>query len=172
MSNELYEELDSIFAARDRDDMAPTIAALQRLYELHPHDARVLYEIGGAHDTAGHEEIALGFYEQAMAEGLDGDLRRRCFLQYGSTLRNLGRIDDSVAVFARARAEFPSSVSLGAFEALTQHAAGRPNSAIATLLILLAEHVDAEEINRYKPAMRGNAEYLVSLDGPVRLPSR
>ncbi len=91
-------------------------------------------------------------------------IRRRCFLQYGSTLRNLGRIDDSLRAFARARAEFPESVALGAFEALTFHADGRPNTALASLLVLLADHVDAPELDRYKPALRGNAHYLASLD--------
>ena len=48
------------------------------LREEHPHNPRVLYEVGGAYDTAGEEAIALEFYEQAMSEGLVGDLRRRC----------------------------------------------------------------------------------------------
>ena len=164
MNNELHNELDRIFAARNRDDMGPTIAALLPLYEQHPNDARVLYEVGGAYDTAGQESTALGFYEKAMHEGLDGDLRRRCFLQLGSTLRNLGRIDDSLEIFARAREEFPDSIALVAFEALSLHAAARDDAAVASLLELIADHVDAEEINRYKPALRGNAEYLRSLD--------
>jgi tetratricopeptide (TPR) repeat protein len=164
VSDELHNELDRIFSARNRDDMEPTIAALLPLYEQHPHNARVLYEVGGAYDTAGQEATALDFYERAMQEGLDGDLRRRCFLQLGSTLRNLGRVDDSLAAFARARQEFPDSMALVAFEALSLHAAGRDDAAVASLLELLADQVDAEEINRYKPALRGNAEYLRSLD--------
>ncbi|MDJ0350720.1 tetratricopeptide repeat protein [Cryobacterium sp. PH29-G1] len=164
MSIELHIELDRIFAARDRDNMGPTLAALLHVYEMHPRDPRVLYEVGGAYDTAGEETTALGFYERAMTEGLDGDVRRRCYLQYGSTLRNLGRIDESVTVFAQARREFPDSVALGAFESLSLHAAGRVNTALGSLLSLLADHVHSEEIDRYKPAMRGNAEYLTSLD--------
>ena len=97
MTNNLDDELDRIFAARDRNDMDPTIAALLPLYELHPDNPHVLYEVGGAYDTAGDESTAVGFYEQAMSKGLAGDLRRRCYLQYGSSLRNLGRIDDSMA---------------------------------------------------------------------------
>jgi tetratricopeptide (TPR) repeat protein len=160
----LDARLDAIFAARDREDMGPTIDALLPLYDAHPENPRVLYELGGAYDTAGDEATALGFYERAMETGLSGDIRRRCFLQYGSTLRNLGRIDDSSAVFARGRAEFPDSVALGAFESLTLHAAGRKDTALANLLRLLADHVDAPELDRYKPALRGNADYLASLD--------
>jgi tetratricopeptide (TPR) repeat protein len=164
VSDELYAELDRIFEARDRTNMAPTIAALLPLHERHPHDPRVLYEVGGAYDTAGEEQTALGFYEQAMSAGLAGDVRRRCYLQYGSTLRNLDRLDESLSVFARARQEFPESVALGAFESLTFHAAGKVNTALGSLLGLLADHVNSEELDRYKPAMRGNADYLTSLD--------
>lgn len=164
MSTALHAELDRIFAARDRNHMAPTIAALLPLYEQHPKEPRVLYEVGGAYDTAGEEATALGFYERAMAAGLEGDVRRRCYLQYGSTLRNLGRLDESVTVFVRAREEFPDSVALGAFESLTLHAAGRVNTALGSLLALLADHVHSDELDRYKAAMRGNAEHLKSLD--------
>ncbi|MGM7668094.1 tetratricopeptide repeat protein [Microbacterium sp. A93] len=171
MGSELYDELDRILAARDRNNMGPTIAALLPLYEQHPHNPRVLYEVGGAYDTAGEETTAAGFYERAMSVGLEGDLRRRCYLQYGSTLRNLGRLDESVTVFAQARKEFPDSVALGAFESLTLHAAGKVNTALGSLLTLLADHVDAEELDRYKPAMRGNAEYLASLDSATSEPA-
>ena len=160
----LDAELDRIFDARNRDDMGPTIAALLPIYGSHPSEPRVLYEVGGAYDTAGEEETAVGFYERAMAAGLSGDIRRRCYLQYGSTLRNLGRLDESLDVFARAREEFPDSVAVGAFEALTLHAAGRADTALGSLLTLLADHVHADELERYKPALRGNADYLASLD--------
>lgn len=164
MSTELHIELDRIFAARNRDNMGPTIAALLQIYEKHPLDPRVLYEVGGAYDTAGDETTALGFYQRAMTGGLDGDVLRRCYVQYGSTLRNLGRLDESVTVFAQARREFPNSVALGAFEALSLYAAGHVNTALGSLLALIADHVHSEEIERYKPALRGNAEYLTSLD--------
>ena len=152
--------------------MAPTIAALLPLYERNPAHARVLYELGGAYDTAGEEAAAVGFYERAMNEGLAGDIRRRCFLQYGSTLRNLGRIDESLALFARARHEFPGSASLAAFEALTLHTAGRAGAALGSLLTVLADHVDSDDLNRYKPALRGNAEYLASLDAATSRAAR
>ncbi len=164
MPETLDAQLDSIFAARDRDNMGPTIEALLPLYEVHPENPRVLYEVGGAYDTAGEEATALGFYQRAMERGLAGDIRRRCYLQYGSTLRNLGRIEESLRVFSRARAEFPESVALGAFEALTLHAAGQLNTALANLFKLLADHVDASELDRDKAALRGNADYLASLD--------
>ncbi len=70
MPETLDAQLDRIVAARDRDDMNPTIAALLPLLERHPDDARVLYEVGGAYDTAGEEATALDLYERAEAAGL------------------------------------------------------------------------------------------------------
>ncbi|GAA1493856.1 tetratricopeptide repeat protein [Curtobacterium herbarum] len=172
MTNALEAQLDSIFAARDREDMGPTIEALLPIHDAHPEDPRVLYELGGAYDTAGDEATALGFYEQAMEQGLAGDVRRRCFLQWGSTLRNLGQLDESRQVFARGRTEFPDSVALGAFEALTLHAAGQVGTALGSLLELLADHVGTPELERYDAALRGNARYLRSLDADGAGPSR
>ncbi|WP_445337184.1 tetratricopeptide repeat protein [Clavibacter sp. CFBP 8614] len=164
MPETLDAQLDRIVAARDRDDMGPTIAALLPLLERHPDDARVLYEVGGAYDTAGEEARALELYERAEAQGLTGDIRRRCYLQHGSTLRNLGRVDESLALFARARGEFPDSPSLAVFEALTLHAAGRADAALARILLVVADRVPDPELQRYLPAIRGNAEHLASLD--------
>jgi tetratricopeptide (TPR) repeat protein len=140
--------------------MGPTIAALLPLLEAHPGNARVLYEVGGAYDTAGDEETAVGFYERAIAAGLDGDLDRRCAVQYGSTLRNLGRFAESLEVFARARKRHPRSPSLATFEALSRHAAGEADAAFAGLLDVIADHVDSPDLERYTAALRGNAEFL------------
>jgi tetratricopeptide (TPR) repeat protein len=160
----LDDELDRIFAARDRDNMQPTIDALLPLYASHPENARVLYEVGGAYDTAGQEETARGFYESSLAAGLEGDLLRRCYVQYGSTLRNVGEYEKSREVFATARNIFPESPALGAFEAITLHAAGQPDAAVAALLDLLVDFVRTPDIDRYKPAISGNAEYIRSLE--------
>jgi tetratricopeptide (TPR) repeat protein len=161
----LNDELDRIFAARDRDNMQPTIDALLPLCDAHSENARVLYEVGGAYDTAGQEETAREFYEKALAAGLEGDLLRRCYVQYGSTLRNVGEYEKSCEVFVAARKAFPESPALGAFEAITLHAANRPNEAIASLLDLVVDFVRTPDIDRYGPAIIGNAAYIRSLEG-------
>lgn len=160
----LDEELDRIVAGRDRHDMQPTIDALLPLYTSHPENARVLYEVGGAYDTAGQEGIAQGFYEKALAAGLEGDLLRRCYLQYGSTLRNVREYEKSKEIFTKARTAFPKSPELGVFEAITLHAAGQPNESIAVLLEVVAEFVATQDIERYKPSISGNANYIRSLE--------
>ena len=159
----LDEELDRIFAARDREDMKPTIDALLPLLEEHPVNARVLYEVGGAHDTAGNGHTARSYYEQALRAGLSGDLLRRCYVQYGSTLRNLGEFDGALDVFTRARQAFPDSASLAVFHAISLHASSRLDEAVASLLEVIADGAGSPEIERYKPAIAANARYIRSL---------
>lgn len=160
----LDDRLTAIFDARDRADMAPTIAAFLEVLSEHPDDARVLYEVGGSYDTAGEEETAAGYYERALEQGLSGDTLRRCLLQYGSTLRNLARFDDSLAVLERAREQFPRSESVQLWHALSLHAAGRSDAAVAALMELAVDRIRTPDLQRYEPAVRGNAEYLRSLD--------
>ncbi len=159
----LDEQIDQIFAARDRENMQPTIDAFEQLLREHPGNARLVYEVGGSYDTAGREELAVGHYARALELGLDGELRRRCLLQFASTLRNLGRVDESLAMFDEAIAQYPDAPSLRVFKALTLHAANRPNAAFASLLVKVADHLASPDIARYEAAIRGNAEYIDGL---------
>jgi len=160
---ELDEQMDRIFSARDRGNMQPTIDAFQELLAENPDNARLVYEVGGSYDTAGQEQIAVDYYTRALGLGLDPELRRRCLLQFASTLRNLDRVEESLAMFDTALSEYPDSASLKVFKALTLHASARANAAFALLLTTIADHLDSPEIARYEAAIRGNAEYVASL---------
>jgi tetratricopeptide (TPR) repeat protein len=159
----LDQQMDQIFAARDRENMQPTIDAFEQLLREHPDNPRLVYEVGGSYDTAGREEIAVGHYRRALELGLDGELRRRCLLQFASSLRNLGSVDESLTMFDEAIAEYPDSPSLGVFKALTLHASSRPNAAFASLLMTVVEHLESPEVARYQAAIRANAEYINGL---------
>ena len=163
-SPELLDRLAAIFRDRDRERMGPTIAAFLEVLAEHPDDPHVLYEVGGAYDTAGEEETALGYYERALAAGLEGDVLRRCLLQYGSTLRNLGRFDASLAALDRALTLFPGSDSVRTWHALSLHAAGRSDAAVAALMELAADRIRTPDLLRYEAALRGNADDLRSID--------
>jgi tetratricopeptide (TPR) repeat protein len=161
--SDLDAQMDRIFAARDRERMRPTIDAFERLLAEHPDNPRLVYEVGGSYDTAGEEETALGFYTRALDLGLDGDLRRRCLLQYASTFRQLGRFQESLDVLDRAIAEFPDSPALQVWKAFSLHASGRANAAFALLVDTIADHLDSPEITRYEAALRGNADSIREL---------
>jgi tetratricopeptide (TPR) repeat protein len=162
LTPELAATIKAAFGRRDRANMQPTIDFFEQLLTEHPGNPYVLYEVGGSYDTDGQEEKAIGFYQRALP-GLSGETRRKCLLQYGSSLRNLGRLDESLEVFEAACAEFPGSDSLLVFKSLTLHAAGHKDKALATLLLVIADGVDSPEIKRYEAAIRGNADYLLGL---------
>lgn len=113
-----------------------------------------LYERGGAHDSAGREEQAIPLYEQALAAGLAGELRARCLLQLGSSLRNVGRVDEAVTLLEDARREFPEFRPLRAFLALALHSAGRDGDALRELLETIADE------GLYERALRAYAAEL------------
>ncbi|HEX5205102.1 MAG TPA: tetratricopeptide repeat protein, partial [Actinoplanes sp.] len=140
--------------------MAPTIAYFQALLAEHPDHPVLVYEVGGAYDTAGEEETARGYYERALALGLDGDPLRRCLCQYASTLRWLGDLDESLAVLDRARREFPDSDSVRVFRALTLNDAGRPDEAVAELLTVVTGHPEVTDLGRWAVGLRGLAQWL------------
>ncbi len=77
MNQGLRHQLDEVFASRDRINMEPTIAAFLSILEAHPDEPEVLYEVGGAYDTAGQETTAAGYYRRAIDAGLDGKWLRQ-----------------------------------------------------------------------------------------------
>jgi tetratricopeptide (TPR) repeat protein len=107
-------------------------------------DATELYLRGGEHDSAGRADEAIPLYEQALAAGLAGEQRARCLLQLGSSLRNVGRVDDAVALLRGARREYPEFRPLRAFLALALHSAGRDREALAELIEAIADEGDYE----------------------------
>ncbi|XVU30285.1 tetratricopeptide repeat protein [Actinoplanes sp. CA-054009] len=160
LTPELAEAIDRGYQQRDRQNMAPTIAYFQALLAANPEHPVLLYEVGGAYDTAGEEQTARGYYERALELGLHGDVRRRCLCQYASTLRWLGELDASLAVLDRARAQFPDSESVRVFRALTLNDAGRPDEAVAELLTVVTTHADATDLGRWAPGLRNLAQWL------------
>lgn len=163
-STELQAAIDRGLELKDRSNMRPTIDYFTALLQESPGNPYVLYEVGGAYDTAGEEERARGYYESALDAGLAGDTLRRRLIQYGSTLRNLEQFDTSLTALRRAREQFPESDSVRLFHALSLHAAGRSDAAVAELLVLAADRIRTPEVIRYEAALRGNAEYLMELD--------
>jgi tetratricopeptide (TPR) repeat protein len=103
-----------------------------------------LYERGGEHDSAGREGQAIPLYERALAAGLSGELRARCLLQLGSSLRNVGRADEAVTLLRDAAGEFPAFRPLRAFLALALHSAGDDVEALRVLLGTIADEGEYE----------------------------
>ena len=115
------------------------------------------YERAAAHDRAGREAAAIPEYEQALRLGLPEHVRRRALLGLGSSLRNVGRHDDAVAVLDEACALFPADAALRSFRALALASAGRCDRGLGDVLLLVADEV---ELGGYERALREYAQEL------------
>ena len=90
-------------------------------------------------DSGGDEHGAVVEYERALEAGVPDDLLQRAVLGYGSTLRNVGRNEDSVRVLEDAVRRFPEHQALPVFLALSLWTAGRRSEALALLARRLGE---------------------------------
>jgi tetratricopeptide (TPR) repeat protein len=157
---ELAEAIRLGYEERDRANMAPTIAYFADLLAQHPDHPVLVFELAGAYDTDGQEQRARALYERALDLGLAGDPLRRCLCQYGSTLRWLGHLDESLAVLERARHEFPDSDAVRVFLALTLNEADRGDAATGELLTVITSHGEVTDLGHWADGLRGLARWL------------
>lgn len=135
---------------------------LVALAERHPDDAEIAYQTAWVHDSLGLEAEAVPYYERALAgDGLAVADRLGALTGLGSTLRVLGRVAESRALFDRALQEFPGAAGLRVFRAMALYNAGEAREAVSELLKLL---VEAGHVGGYEPAV---AYYADNLDETV-----
>jgi tetratricopeptide (TPR) repeat protein len=104
-------------------------------------DAAAVFEAACIRDSLGLESEAEARYRRALELGLDDDRRPRAVIQLASTIRNLGKVDESVALLADWLAENERHELAGAakaFLALALTSAGRSVEAVTVALDALA----------------------------------
>jgi tetratricopeptide (TPR) repeat protein len=144
---ELWESLDVL-------DEQEFLARLDRLAGELP-AAEAAYERGGGYDSTGHPERAVPLYREALELGLEGSRRRQCVIQLASSLRNLGEVEESVALLEAERSHGSDELddAVSAFLALALVSAGREREAVSVVLSALAEHLP-----RYQRSVRNYAQ--------------
>lgn len=136
------------------------MAILHTLVEDFPRNARTHFELAGAFDYLGREEEAVEPYFRASALGLPAEDVPRLHVQLGSTLRNVGMLDESEQLLAQGRRQFPDHAAIQAFHALALTSLGRAEEAVASLLELLVAHAETIDLDGYQRALR---EYATDL---------
>jgi hypothetical protein len=151
----LWERLDEM----GREEFVQAMKDLAA--ECGPDDAVALFEVGGAHDSTGFTEIAVGYYERAVAAGLSGVRRRRVSIQMASSLRETGRPEQALKLIEEERARGSDSYdgALAMCEALTLAKLGRDREGLSVALVALAPHLP-----RYQRSTVNYARGLVGLD--------
>ena len=151
----LWEQMDEL------GDDAFVQAMLDLAAECDPDDPVALFEVGGAHDSTGRTEAAVGYYERAVAAGLSGVRRRRVSIQMASSLREIGQPERALALIdeEKARGSDAYDGALAMCEALTLAKLGRDREGLSVALIALSPHLP-----RYQRSTVDYARGLIGLD--------
>ncbi|MGN7192487.1 tetratricopeptide repeat protein [Curtobacterium sp. MCBA15_004] len=134
------------------------IARMHVLAAAAPHPALGAFELGGAFDSGGQEAAAHEQYAAATAGGLDEvdpDRAARMVVQHASTLRNLGRVDEAIAMLRDAPEHPATGAAPRVFLALALHSAGRGDEALRVAIEALVP-----TLPRYHRSVRAYAAAL------------
>jgi len=161
---EWQSRVDALWERLDSTAPEAFVLAIDALAAERPaNDANALFEKACARDSTGVEGEAEPLYRAALAGGsLDPYRRTRATLQLASTLRILGKLEESEALLVaeldrHARmTDPPLDDELRATLALTWIARGRPTEAAALALTALAPH-----LTRYRRSMLANATEIL-----------
>jgi predicted Zn-dependent protease len=145
--------LAEVRALRETGKHAEHLAAARALVVAEPGNAAAQLEAAYAHDRANREREAIAYYEAAYRLGVPAADKRTFFVGFGSTLRNVGRADESVAVLAEAIAEDPDYAPFHAFLALALFSSGHPREALAAMLGVALETARPGTFDRYERAL-------------------
>jgi tetratricopeptide (TPR) repeat protein len=113
-------------------------------------------------DREGRERDAIRYYDEAYRLGIPADERRRFFVGYGSTLRNVRRADDAVGILGQAIADDPGYPPYAAFLALALLDAGHPREALAAMLGCALDVSRSGALDGYERALGEYHQLLLS----------
>jgi len=162
-------DVRAVRALREGNRHDEHLAAARALVIAQPESSEAQIEAAYAHDRAGFERDAIRFYEAAHRLGVPASERRAFCVGFGSTLRNVGRADDAVAVLAQAIADDPDYPPFHAFLALALLAAGHAPAALAAMLGCALDVARPGAFDRYERAL---AEYHRELLGELAPPEQ
>lgn len=157
-STDWERRLAELWASIDDLGEASFLARLEELAAELPVDSAVAaFERASSLDSTGHSDRAAPLYRQALDAGLQGERRRRAVIQLASSLRNVGRAEESVALLAAERDAGSDHLddAVSAFLALALVDTGREREAVALALTALAPHLP-----RYQRSLANYARAL------------
>jgi hypothetical protein len=147
------------WASIDRRSEAEFLALIEQLVaELPAESATGAFERACAFDSTGHSDLAAPLYRHALAVGLTGERRRRAVIQLASSLRNLGRPQESVELLTAEMNAGSDHLddAVRAVLALALTDVGREREAVSLAVAALARHLP-----RYQRSMANYARLLV-----------
>ena len=145
MVDDWYARVSAVWANAGEMADLDVLAAIDGLVaERDPDDAVAIFEAASARDYADLESEAAPLYRKAIELGLDDATLPRATIQLASTLRNLGKVDESIGLLERHLHEHPDDQWTGpgaAFLALSLASRGDERDAASVALAALANYL-------------------------------
>ena len=163
-SSHAWAEIDDYYARGEAGE-ADFRKRIDELASELPQDSPVAaFERACAWDSTGHPGQAVPLYQEALDRGLAGIRRRRAVIQMSSSLRNIGRVAESVELLTAEKQNYDPDAAvladaLSAFLALCLADVGREREAVSVALRALAPHLP-----RYQRSLANYARLLVEHD--------
>jgi hypothetical protein len=156
---EWEQRLSALWASIDDLGEEAFLARMEQLVAELPADSAVAsFERASAFDSTGHSDLAVPLYREALERGLHGERRRRAVIQMSSSLRNIGRASESVALLTAEREAGSDHLddAVSAVLALALVDVGREREAVSIAVMALTRHLP-----RYQRSMANYARLLV-----------
>jgi hypothetical protein len=152
------KRLAAVWATLDGRDEEQFVAAIDDLVaELPDGSAIGPFERACAFDSTGHSDLAVPLYQSALDIGLTGTRRRRAVIQMASSMRNIGKAHEAVALLSAELETEPDELTgaVRAVLALCLVNVGREREAVGVALTALSEYLP-----RYNRSMANYASEL------------
>lgn len=151
------QRVDAVWAAAGEFGDDEVVRRIDELAaERDPGEPIALFERAGARDSAGLEAEAEPLYRAAIANGLAGSERVQAHIQLASTIRNLGRPREAIALLDAVEPDAGElRDAVVAFRALALIDAGEARRAASDALAALAPHLP-----RYRVSLAAYAAEL------------
>ncbi|MED3486169.1 tetratricopeptide repeat protein [Bacillus toyonensis] len=120
-------------------------------------DAEVLYQCAWIHDVMGLETEAVPYYEQAIANGLDGESLCGAYIGLGSTYRCIGEYEKAIVVLEAGVKKFPENDPMRVFLSLAKYNVNEHESAMK---LLLETVVKVDEVKEFERAISFYKDHL------------
>ena len=160
MTDDWQLRVDDIWAHASEYADLDLVAAIDALVAERPvDDPLALFEAASARDSAGLEAEAAPLYTRALERDLPAHVTPRATIQLASTIRNLGKVDESIRLLEAQLAQHPDdewTAATAAFLALALASRGQEREAASIALTALADSLPI-----YQRAVRAYAAELL-----------
>ncbi|MEY8761863.1 tetratricopeptide repeat protein [Chryseobacterium tongliaoense] len=147
ISPELWEEelktiWDQLGKISDDDFIEKIKLHTEKISDGQP-NAIADFERACAYDSTGFEEKAEPLYRSALHSGLTGLRRRRARIQLASTLRNNGKVHESIEILREEKENYSDELddAVNAFLALSLSSIDQDKEALSLVLMSLSNHL-------------------------------